>query len=118
MQWKPLDELEALGVDEDSISMYRNSIVIFNENGVVENLMKLPADTTQEQIDNMIAEGQKIRDGMMVLDRNEWKNEDGSNLFNTGNQGEVFGEEVSPWIEIQEVDDMIELQFLRYTRAE
>ena len=118
MEWKTLEELEAQGVDEDDLSMYRNSVMIFHENGTVETLMTLPADCMQEQIEAAIAEGHEIRDGMMVIDCKEWKIEDGKNLYNTGNEGKVLGEEVSPWVELQEVDDMIELQFLRYARAE
>lgn len=118
MEWKTVEELEAQGVDEDDISTYRNSFMIFHENGTAESLMALPADCTQEQIEAAIAEGHEIRDGMMVLDCKEWKTEDGKNLYNTGNTGEVLGEEVSPWVELQEVDDMIELQFLRYARAD
>ena len=118
MEWKTLEELEAQGVDEDDLSMYRNSVMIFHENGTAENLMTLPADFTQEQMEEVIAEGKEIRDGMMVIDCKEWKIEDGKNLYNTGNEGEVLGEEVSPWVELQEVDDMIELQFLRYAREE
>lgn len=118
MEWKTLEEIEALGEDEDTLSMYRNSVMIFHENGTAETLMHLPADCTQEQVEAVIAEGHEIHDGMMVLDSKEWKTEDGKNLYNTGNEGEILGEEVSPWVELQEVDDMIELQFLRYTRAE
>ena len=80
--------------------------------------MTLPADCTQEQIEEVIAEGKEIRDGMMVLDCKEWKTEDGKTLFNGGTGGEVLGEEVSPWIELQEVDGLIEVEFVRYGRAE
>lgn len=118
MEWKTLEELAAMGEDEDSLSMYRNSVMIFHENGTVETLMPIPADLTQEQIDAAIEEGKKISDGMIVLDNKEWKIEDGKNLYNTGNEGEIFGEEVSPWSEIKEIDDMIELEVLRYARAE
>ena len=98
MEWKTLEELEALGEDEDSLSTYRNSVMIFHENGTAENLMILPSDCTQEQIEAVIAEGHEIRDGMMVLDCKEWKTEDGKNLYNTGNKGEILGEEISPWV--------------------
>ncbi|MDD6203693.1 MAG: hypothetical protein PUC05_01665 [Firmicutes bacterium] len=118
MEWKTLEDLEAQGEDEDELATYKNSVMIFYENGTAENLMILPADCTQEQIEAAIAEGHEIHDGMMVLDRKEWKTEDGKNLYNTGNSGEILGEEVSPWVELTEVDDMIELQFVRYARAE
>ena len=81
-------------------------------------MMSLPAEYTQEQIEKAIAEGTKIRDGMIVLDSQEWKTEDGKNLYNTGNKGEILGEEISPWVEIKEIDDMIEMEVLRYVRAE
>ena len=118
MEWKTLEELEAQGVDEDDLSMYRNSVMIFHENGTVETLMTLPADCTQEQIEAAIAEGHEIRDGMMVVDQKEWKTEDGKTLFNGGTEGEVLGDEVSPWIELREVDGLIEVEFMRYGRAE
>ncbi len=118
MEWKTVEELEAQGTDEDDLATYRNSVMMFHENGTAENLMILPADFTQEQIEEIMAEGHEIRDGMMVLDSKEWKTEDGKNWYNTGNEGEILGEEISPWVELQEVDDMIELQFLRYARAD
>ncbi len=118
MEWKTPEEMEAMGEDEDEIADYRNSVMIFNENGTAESLMILPADCTQEQIDEVIAEGNEIRDGMIVLDRKEWKAEDGKFLYNTGIKGEIFGEEASPWVELKEIDGMIELQFIRYGRAE
>ena len=59
-----------------------------------------------------------LRDGMVVISTNSWKTEDGKNYYNTGIQGEVLGEEVSPWQEIVEVGDMIEFSMVRYARAE
>ena len=75
-----MEELEAQGVDEDDLSMYRNSFMIFHENGTAENLMSLPEGCTQEQIESVIAEGKEIRDGMMVIEYKECKIEDGKNL--------------------------------------
>lgn len=118
MEWKTVDELEALGQDESTIATYRNTLTVFNEGGTMETLMTLPADCTQEMLDELIAEGKEIRDGMAVISKEEWKTEDGINYHNTGVNGEVCGEEVSPWVEITEIGDMIELQFLRYIRAE
>ena len=114
---KTLDELLADGEDEDSVSKYRNTVTQFNEDDTVEDMMPVPADYTKEQIDELAAGGMKIRDNMAVISTVEWKTEDGKNLYNTGQKGEILGEEVSPWIEIQEIDDMIEIQFLRYVRA-
>lgn len=118
MEWKTVEELAAAGAEEQELAPYRDSITIFTEDGLVETLMSFPAEYTQEQIDGAVAEGMKIRDGMAVIGTTEWKREDGKNLYNTGHEGEIFGEGVSPWIEIKEIGDMIELEALRYVRAE
>lgn len=118
MEWKTLDELAAMGEDEDSLSPYRNSLIVFNEDGTMETLMPVPEDFTKEQIDALIAEGNEVRNGMAVIDKKKWKTEDGKNLCNSDVEGEIFGEEVSPWAEIKEVDDMIEIEFVRYGRAD
>ena len=60
----------------------------------------------------------EVRDGVAVFGVTEWKNEDGRILYNTGVEGEVLGEEVSPWIELEEKDGVIELQMMRLERAE
>lgn len=118
MEWETLEKLEAQGIAEDELSVYRDSFMVFHEDGTVEELLPLPEDYTQEQIAEAIAEGKEICDGMMVLDRKEWKMKDGKILFNTGIEGEILGEEVSPWVELQEVNGVIELSVLRYTHAE
>ena len=118
MAWRTPDELAALDVDEDSVRMYRTSVLIFNEDGTAKTLTPLTEGATKEQIDAAIAEGMEITDGMMVTGKNEWKSEDGKVLYKTGTVGEVFGEEVSPWIELNEVDGAIEIELLRYERAE
>ena len=88
-------------------------ITVFNDNGTVETIMPIPEGATAEELEDV-----EIRDGMAVIDTKQWKNEDGKNLYNSEIQGEVLGEEVSPWIEIKEVGDMIELESIRLARIE
>ena len=88
----------------------------FNGDGTVETLMPVPEDFTQEQRAQLEDEGIKIRDGMAVVSVEQWKCEDGKNLYNIGISGEVLGEEVSSWTEINEVGDMIELALMRLER--
>lgn len=117
MIWKPLEQVAL--EDPDSYKVFENTITEFCEDGTVQTL--LPVDSgvyTKEQIDEAVEEGKVIRDGMLVLDTQYWKNEDGINYFNTEIQGEVFGEEVSPWAAIKEVEGMIEINAVRYARAE
>ena len=115
MVWKTIDELAASASEDDdnSVSVYQNSITVFNYNGTVETIMPIPEGATAEELEDV-----EIRDGMAVIDTKQWKNEDGKNLYNSEIQGEVLGEEVSPWIEIKEVGDMIELESIRLARIE
>ena len=115
MVWKTIDELAASASEDDdnSVSVYQNSITVFNDNGTVETIMPIPEGATAEELEDV-----EIRDGMAVIDTKQWKNEDGKNLYNSEIQGEVLGEEVSPWIEIKEVGDMIELESIRLARIE
>ena len=113
MVWKTIDELAASEDDDNSVSVYQNSITVFNDNGTVETIMPIPEGATAEELEDV-----EIRDGMAVIDTKQWKNEDGKNLYNSEIQGEVLGEEVSPWIEIKEVGDMIELESIRLARFE
>ena len=115
MVWKTIDELAASASEDDdnSVSVYQNSITVFNDNGTVETIMPIPEGATAEELEDV-----RIRDGMAVIDTKQWKNEDGKNLYNSEIQGEVLGEEVSPWIEIKEVGDMIELESIRLARIE
>ncbi len=115
MVWKTIDELAASASEDDdnSVSVYQNSITVFNDNGTVETIMPIPEGATAEELEDV-----EIRDGMAVIDTKQWKNEDGKNLYNSEIQGEFLGEEVSPWIEIKEVGDMIELESIRLARIE
>lgn len=115
MVWKTIDDLAASASEDDdnSVSVYQNSITVFNDNGTVETIMPIPEGATAEELEDV-----EIRDGMAVIDTKQWKNEDGKNLYNSEIQGEVLGEEVSPWIEIKEVGDMIELESIRLARIE
>lgn len=115
MVWKTIDELAASASEDDdnSVSVYQNSITVFNDNGTVDTIMPIPEGATAEELEDV-----EVRDGMAVIDTKQWKNEDGKILYNSEIHGEVLGEEVSPWIEIKEVGDMIELESIRLARFE
>ena len=68
---KTVDEIAASGGDEDMISTFRNTVMVFKEDGTAETQMRLPEDITQEQIDAAIEEGTKILDGWAVISTEE-----------------------------------------------
>ena len=69
-------------------------------------MLEKPADMSQEEVDEMVAAGEmELYDGYLVYEKHPWKEEDGKVLFDSGMKGEVFGEAVSPWVEIKGSDD-------------
>ncbi len=54
----------------------------------------------------------------MIVEEHPWKEENGKYYYDSGIQGEVLGEPVSPWMEIQETEDGIEWMIYRLVKAE
>ena len=93
---------------------------IFSEDGTMYCVMPIPADVPQEEIDELIASGEMelFSDGYLATEKHLWKLEDGKFYFDSGEQGEVFGEKVSPWREIVVNGDKIEIDAIRLARAD
>ncbi|MBR4696913.1 MAG: hypothetical protein IKP18_00490 [Candidatus Methanomethylophilaceae archaeon] len=104
--WRPVEDVLADdSIDDKALFM---SKVMFTEDGRILMMLEKPADMSQEEVDEMVAEGEmELYDGYLVYEKHPWKEEDGKVLFDSGMKGEVFGEAVSPWIEIKGSDDEI-----------
>ncbi len=116
--WMTVEQAQAAADpdEEDGPNVMRDGVVEFTADGKVETLILIPESVSQAEIDES---GMEVRDGWAVLDSKDWKTEDGKILYNTGGEGEVFGETVSPWVEVTEKDGgLIELVGLRLARAE
>ncbi|MDD4142748.1 MAG: hypothetical protein PHR20_08210 [Bacteroidales bacterium] len=111
--WKTVDEIMSdENIDESDYSTFIDGVMQFTEDGTFETLLPVPPDLPQSEIDEAIAQGMAIRDGYAVLESKEWKAENGKNMLNTDTEGELLGEKVSPWVEIHELGDMIEISLL------
>ena len=76
----------------------------------IHMLSPIPEGVSQEEIYEAVASGELVlKDGLMNLESFDWKIEDGKAYFNSHAEGEAFGEKLSPWVEIKEIGDMIEL---------
>lgn len=104
-------------IDEDDKTMLRAEIA-FTEDGKVQWILPLPENVSQEEIDEAAAAGELtlLDDGRFVVEEKEWKEEDGKVMYNTGVKGEVFGEEVSPWIELKENNGTVEIMTYRIVK--
>lgn len=93
---------------------------LFDADGTFTVLRPLPPELPQEEIDRAAAAGQvQLFDNCtMIVDQQAWKEENGKFYHDTGIQGEAMGEKTSPWVEIKETVDGIELMFYRLVRDE
>ena len=99
------DILADTSISDDDKQML-NAKFIFKDDGFVYTTLPIPEDMPQEEIDEYIASGEAwIVDGMLGIERKEWKEEDGKFRFNSGTKGEVLGEAIDPWMDIAVNDD-------------
>jgi len=69
-----------------------------SDDGKLYMLMPLPEEATQEMIDEAVNAGEiTLRDGMLVGKSMDWEERDGKLWFDTGIEGEVFGEKADSW---------------------
>ena len=104
--WRSVEDLLADDSVEDK-NLYRSK-VMFTEGGEILMMLEKPDDMSQEEVDEMMASGEmEVYESYIVYEKFPWKEEDGRIMFDSGMKGEVFGEAVSPWIEIKGSDDEI-----------
>ena len=116
--WKDAEEiLNDPTLDEDD-KQPAKAVVEFGDDGFVRMMMPLPDGISQEEIDAAVAEGEiEVSGDMMVAEKYPWKEENGKFFYDSGTEGEVLGEEVSPWIEITADGNGIEMFTFKLVRA-
>ena len=74
------------------------------EDGRLYLLMPLPEGVPQEEVDAAVAAGEiTLMDGMMTQPPLAWEERDGELWYNTGVEGELFGEPTDGWVKA--IDD-------------
>ncbi len=103
------DVLADDSLDEDFKEAFLTKFA-FEDDGFMHTIMPIPAEITQEEIDQALAEGEieLYGDGFMSVEKHPWKIEDGKLMVDTGIKGEVFGEKISPWAEAPIKDGIME----------
>lgn len=104
----------------DEIKSFLSARFVFEPDGLFKTVMAIPEGVPQEEIDRAAAAGEvRLFDGRsMIVEEHPWKEENGKYYYDSGIQGEVLGEQVSPWMEIQETEDGIEWMTYRLVKAE
>ena len=69
------------------------------DDGKLYLLMPLPEGVSQEEVDAAVASGEiALVDGMMTDRPMDWEERNGELWYNSGMEGEVFGETADPWV--------------------
>lgn len=117
--WAPIEEILADEELEPEDKRIYSSFMDFTEDGRVLNLAPIPEDLSQEEIDEAVNDGEfELYDGYIKLTEYSWKTENGKYYLDTHIKGEVLGEEVSSWAELNIVDGKIEIMTVRVVKAE
>ena len=118
-EWAPIEEILADEELEPEDKIMYSSFMDFTEDGRVLNLSPIPEDLSQEEIDEVVENGEyELYDGYIKLAEYSWKTENGKNYLDTRIKGEVLGEEVSSWAELKIVDGVIEIMTVRVVKDE
>lgn len=109
--WTDVPQLLDDPETDDSDKRLLSSFFDFRDDGIIAAVMPLPEGISQEEIDQAVAEGELelYGDGLMCYEKYPWKFEDGKISINTGAQGEILGEAISPWMEIPEDNGILTL---------
>ena len=103
--------------DKD-MKLMGNAIYEFDNDNKIHVMTPIPEGVSKKEVDEAVASGAVVltKDGLISLSTMEWKMENGKPYFNTETEAEFLGETISPWVEIKEVGDLIELATYRLAR--
>ena len=119
-KWLPVQECMDREDMDDETKSFLSARFVFEPDGLFKIVMAIPDGVPQEKIDQAAAAGEiRLFDSRsMIVEEHPWKEENGKSYYDSGIQGEVLGEPVSPWMEIQETEDGIEWMAYRLVKAE
>ena len=88
------------------------------DDGNMYMLMPIPEGVTQEEVDEAVSAGEiKLVDGMMTDSPIKWEERNGEFWYDTGIEGEVFGEKADSWVKASDDEGFISIFTTRYTKA-
>ena len=119
-KWLPVQECMDREDMDDETKSFLSARFVFEPDGLFKIVMAIPDGVPQEKIDQAAAAGEiRLFDSRsMIVEEHPWTEENGKYYYYSGIQGEVLGEPVSPWMEIQETEDGIEWMAYRLVKAE
>ena len=87
------------------------------EDGNMYMLMPLPEGVSDAEVKQAVETGViKLMDGMMVGDSHSWEDRDGEFWYDTGIEGEIFGEKADSWANASTQDGFISIMTMRFVK--
>ena len=111
------DEDEVQNEIKERKSMIGSQLKICDD-GNMYMLMPIPEGVTQEEVDEAVSAGEiKLVDGMMTDSPSKWEERNGEFWYDTGIEGELFGEKADSWVKASDDEGFISIFTTRYTKA-
>lgn len=89
------------------------------DDGKLYMLMPLPEGVSQEEIDKAVSAGViKLVDGAMADEPMKWELRDGELWFDTGIEGEVYGEKADSWVKPIDENGYFNFMNFRYIKED
>lgn len=88
------------------------------EDGKLYLLMPLPEGVSREEVDKAVSAGViTLLDGMMADRPMAWEERNGELWYNTGIEGEVFGEKADSWVKAIDKDGYFTFATTRFVKV-
>lgn len=117
-----VDETDAEAVEDELNERKRMTGIVLDvrEDGKIYTLMQIPEGATKEQIDEAVESGEfTLCDGLLCSgEALEWEQRDGEFFYNTGIEGEIFGEKADPWQKALDENGMFNFMTTRFVKEE
>ena len=89
------------------------------EDGTLYMLMPLPEGVSKKEVDAAVKAGEiTLYDGMMCERPMKWEERDGALWFDTGIEGEVFGEKADTWAKATDEEGLFNFMNIRFVKGE
>ena len=94
-----------------------NSFVKITDDMKMYLLMSLPEGVSQQEVDAAVAAGHiKLMDGAICSESMDCELRDGELWYNSGIEGEIFGEKTDPWVKAIDDDGFLIFVATRYIK--
>ena len=89
------------------------------DDGKLYMLLPYPEGVTQEEIDEAVKSGEiTVKNGLICSDAIPWENRNGELWYDSGIEGEAFGEKTDPWISASTEEGFLTFMTTRYVKEE